>query len=334
MEEYSFGDEIKRARIRRGLSIEQVSDALRIRRDVLEALENNEFGQLPAWGFIRNQVSAYARFLGLDSAEVTMRFFKEYDRYQRYRERERSGELARTDVQRSGYRRTHRNEDTLHLDSGYDSRSPHMQRQAYAAARRGNKQQGGKTLMRNTQRSTMRNRNSRNSRHRRLPRPLIIGSFLVIFFAVLIVIVALTKCSSTPVGNAPNVPNTGLAEVQAQKEAEEAAAAAAALAAQQARTISGVKTVVVSIPDGQTTYAEVTIDGTIKVADTVTGPQEYTFDVSQEALIVFATPGVGAVTVNGQTVAMTESNGIEKLTVTAGTTTDATKTSISASNAT
>jgi len=150
--------------------------------------------------------------------------------------------------------------------------------------------------------------------------------FLVIVFAVLITVVVLTKCSSSSVENAPNVPNTGLAEVQAQKEAAEAAAAAAAVAAQQARIASGVKTVVVSISDGETTYMEVTIDGVIKVADTVTGPQEYTFDVSQEAFIVFATPGVGSVTVDGQPVAMNESNGIEKLTVTAGTTAEKTGT--------
>ncbi len=61
-----LGNHLREARENRGLTLEQVEDATRIRRAFLEALEAEQFDKLPpdvcARGFLRN----YARFLGLD----------------------------------------------------------------------------------------------------------------------------------------------------------------------------------------------------------------------------------------------------------------------------
>ncbi len=68
------GEELRDAREASGLSIEDMSAALRIRRVYLIALEEGRMRDLPspayAWGFVRN----YANALGLDADEMVRRF--------------------------------------------------------------------------------------------------------------------------------------------------------------------------------------------------------------------------------------------------------------------
>jgi len=68
------GEELRDAREASGLSIQDMSAALRIRRVYLVALEEGRMGDLPspayAWGFVRN----YANALGLDADEMVRRF--------------------------------------------------------------------------------------------------------------------------------------------------------------------------------------------------------------------------------------------------------------------
>ncbi|MGI6216021.1 MAG: RodZ domain-containing protein [Coriobacteriales bacterium] len=83
MSEFGFGEELANARRRSGYSVQQVSDALRIRPDIIRAIEMEDFGKMPAKGFARNQISAYARFLGLDSTELTQSFLSAYNDFER-----------------------------------------------------------------------------------------------------------------------------------------------------------------------------------------------------------------------------------------------------------
>lgn len=126
------------------------------------------------------------------------------------------------------------------------------------------------------------------------------------------------NCSSANVEAAPNVPNTGLEEVSAQRESESVAAEAASVSTARAQAAAGVKKMVITVPEGSATWVEATIDGVTQVSQDVTGPMTYTFEVTAGADIVFGTPGQATVSVDGQTAQMTEENGIEKLTVTAG----------------
>jgi len=68
------GEELRDAREASGLSIQDLSAALRIRRVYLVALEEGRMRDLPspayAWGFVRN----YANALGLDADEMVRRF--------------------------------------------------------------------------------------------------------------------------------------------------------------------------------------------------------------------------------------------------------------------
>jgi cytoskeleton protein RodZ len=74
MSELSLGDQLRAAREARKLTLEQVSEEIRIRPKYLKALEEENFENLPdivtAKGFLRN----YAGFLGLDVNEVLSTF--------------------------------------------------------------------------------------------------------------------------------------------------------------------------------------------------------------------------------------------------------------------
>ena len=62
----SFGEELKRERELRRISLREVSEATKINIRYLEALENNEFRHLPGGVFNKGFVRAYSEFIGVD----------------------------------------------------------------------------------------------------------------------------------------------------------------------------------------------------------------------------------------------------------------------------
>lgn len=70
-----FGDRLKRERELRGVSLEEVSTATRIPSKYLEALENDQWDQLPGGVFNRGFIKSISRYLGLDEDSL----MAEYD---------------------------------------------------------------------------------------------------------------------------------------------------------------------------------------------------------------------------------------------------------------
>ena len=70
----TVGHDLRAARLRRGDEIAQVSRALKIRKDHLEALENDRMEDLPGKTYAIGFVRSYARHLGLDAEEYVERF--------------------------------------------------------------------------------------------------------------------------------------------------------------------------------------------------------------------------------------------------------------------
>jgi cytoskeleton protein RodZ len=81
MAQKPFGRILAEARERKGMDINYVSQKLRIRADILRAIEQNDFSRMPARGYTRNMVNAYARLLGLNATSVTRQYLDEADRY-------------------------------------------------------------------------------------------------------------------------------------------------------------------------------------------------------------------------------------------------------------
>ncbi len=66
----SFGENLRREREMRNVTLEEMSDATKIRLSALEALEAEDFSKLPGGIFNRSFVRTYARFLGLDEEKI------------------------------------------------------------------------------------------------------------------------------------------------------------------------------------------------------------------------------------------------------------------------
>src|SRR5476651_1130751 len=73
----TVGQNLRAARLRRGDEIASVSRALKIRKDHLEALEDDRLEDLPGKTYALGFVRSYAHYLGLDSAAFAERFKQE-----------------------------------------------------------------------------------------------------------------------------------------------------------------------------------------------------------------------------------------------------------------
>jgi len=70
----SFGEELRREREIRGISLKEIADATKISKRFLEAIERNDHKTLPAPVFTRGFVREYARYVGLNAEEMVNRY--------------------------------------------------------------------------------------------------------------------------------------------------------------------------------------------------------------------------------------------------------------------
>jgi cytoskeletal protein RodZ len=75
-----IGSILREARIRRGLSLKQVSEITKVRVKYLEALEQNDFKVIPGPTFIKAYLRTYASVLRLDPDELVDEYRSTYER--------------------------------------------------------------------------------------------------------------------------------------------------------------------------------------------------------------------------------------------------------------
>jgi cytoskeleton protein RodZ len=74
LETLGIGASLREQRIRRGLSLEAVEQATRIRRRYLEAVEDERWDELPAEAYAKGFVRTYAAYLELDPQQFLAEF--------------------------------------------------------------------------------------------------------------------------------------------------------------------------------------------------------------------------------------------------------------------
>jgi cytoskeletal protein RodZ len=79
----TFGEELRRERELRQISLREVSEATKINMRFLEALERNEFRHLPGGQFTKGFVRAYSQHIGLDAEAMVNAYLYELERQQR-----------------------------------------------------------------------------------------------------------------------------------------------------------------------------------------------------------------------------------------------------------
>lgn len=72
--ELSFGPTLKKQREDQGLSLRQVSVAIKMSPTMLQDIEDENFNNLPQAVFLRGQVRAYSKYLGLNEEDVLALF--------------------------------------------------------------------------------------------------------------------------------------------------------------------------------------------------------------------------------------------------------------------
>jgi len=84
----SFGQELKRERELRQITLREISEATKINIRYLDALERNEFRHLPGGVFNKGFVRAYAQFIGVDPESMVNAYILE-ERHQEIRTKAR-----------------------------------------------------------------------------------------------------------------------------------------------------------------------------------------------------------------------------------------------------
>ncbi len=80
-----IGQKLHETRVKKGLSLEDVSAATKIRPTFLAAIERGEYHKLPAASYAKGFVLNYAGFLGLSKRESVALFKREFDEERAYK---------------------------------------------------------------------------------------------------------------------------------------------------------------------------------------------------------------------------------------------------------
>ena len=122
MAQATSGKVLREARERKGYDLNTVARRLRIRPDILRAIEAGDFAAMPPRGYTRNMVNAYAKLLGLNPTEIVNLYLDEAYAEQVERARD-SGPSSGFNMQRE----TRRSRSQLGVgeDSGAETRAIH-----------------------------------------------------------------------------------------------------------------------------------------------------------------------------------------------------------------
>lgn len=312
----SFGDILRNERERKGFELNAVARRLRIRPDILEAIENADFPHMPPRGYARNMVNAYARFLGLNSTEVTRRYLDEA-----YAEQMREAQMS---SRSTGFRM----EDSNRRTTRQTPQTPRTPRTRSSYER--TQQQNGRVLLVDSNTSRYRNTESGNtyssdrmSRARGVstsgaqytnfyagPKaqsslksklPLIIAGVAVLVLLI-VLLVSFFGPKKTVDEDIQKVPVTGVEE-QAQTPIEEPVEKAVV---EQPPTKVDLKYVVSA---GTNSWVDVYLDDVLVDGGDVVGEAEESYEVTGKIELVFSNPSAIQLYVDGEETNFTEDYG-------------------------
>ena len=120
MAQITSGQVLREARERKGFDLNTVARRLRIRPDILRAIEAGDFSVMPPRGYTRNMVNAYARLLGLNPTEIVNMYLDEA--YANQVERARGTSNSRSfNMDRATRRTRARDVDVVSTNRSYES---------------------------------------------------------------------------------------------------------------------------------------------------------------------------------------------------------------------
>ena len=73
------GKDLKQLRLEMGLSLEQISDRIKVRTGLLQSIEEDQFDQLPSRLHLKSYLTQYVQCLRIDTDAVVKRYLKRLD---------------------------------------------------------------------------------------------------------------------------------------------------------------------------------------------------------------------------------------------------------------
>ncbi len=319
MNHISFGSVLREARISKGYELTTVSRRLRIRPDILEAIENSDFERMPPRGYSRNMINAYARFLGLNANDVTRMYLDE----------SYANQIGRAHQNAIENRYLHRN--TSQATSRPGKRQPTNQFKAVSSTRQrvddGTTGANGRRIYSDTPddfdhaqtaRARAQARQNRSddpqlhpARREAIPDgkyvnlyanpsrgmgqaprsrlPLIIGG-VVVLIVLIFIIVSIVSCAGKQ-EDVQNIPVTGIENTE---EGEGGDTSQPTAVAPTDFTLS------YDVSAGKTAYIEVIVDGSTKEAGDVAGQASQTYTSSGNIKFVTSNPENVVLKVDGE----------------------------------
>ncbi len=320
MAQMTFGTVLREARERKGYDLPTAARRLRIRPDILRAIEEDDFSRMPPRGYTRNMVNAYARLLGLNPTEVTRMYLDEAYAYQVGR--------ARNEAEPSPF------------DLGASSRTKRQRERPAAQAERLPRQNAfGRTLYDDRteygrdggagKRAT--EERTHPSRHAALPNaqytnfyagpkapgavksrlPFIIAGAAILVLLIIVLVLVFGNKDSSAEEDVPSVPITGLNDTTQEQGAESSGDENAQQDAATTETAPTKAVLSYTIASGAAPYLELYENGasTPSVAETMAGPVTESVDVTGTLRIDTPQPDSVVVQVDGQTVELVDDDG-------------------------
>src|SRR5260221_10256078 len=75
----TVGKILREARVEKLLSLDEVEKHTKIRKELLEALEADNFDKLPPSTFVQGFIKNYGKYLGLDAGKLLAVFRRDYE---------------------------------------------------------------------------------------------------------------------------------------------------------------------------------------------------------------------------------------------------------------
>ncbi len=273
----SFGEALAHARERKGLDLSTAARKLRIRPDILRAIEEGDFARMPPRGYTSNMVGAYARLVGLNPTEVTRAYREEVYQFETGRRpasnrRERPRDAGRT----------------VALPSSRDRVSSRgSYRDDYAASPRSGRSGLGGASAR-ASRTAPQPQYTNLVQGRQAPGiaanigaylPLIIVGTVIVGLLVLVIVLAFGN-RAAPESDVPTVPISGMQNPAGTDTGASSEGAGDAAAPTQQPVAPTSAKFSYNVPEGSSVYIEVVQDGKTVEAGDVTGPKTADFDVT------------------------------------------------------
>lgn len=313
MVQMSFGTILRDAREKKNLDLTGVARRLRIRPDILEAIEDADFTRMPPRGYTRNMVNAYAHFLGLNPTDITRMYLDECYAYQvgktRAQETRRAGSRG-TDAASKGHSSANRGQLR---DNGSGRR---QYSDAYPAAGTSQMQRlYSEENTHRTKRGAMSDNHYTNfysgpkapSALAHSKTPFIIAAAVILLLVILICVLLFMPKGGNTATDTPVVPVSGLSDSGAQ--AGDTKPPANAPEPKPVAVAPTKFTFSYEVAAQASNYLEVTVDGSTVEADTVTGPAKKSFDSTGEIKFITVDPASVKTFVDGAAVTPTDEDG-------------------------